>query len=145
MAWATLQQVKDVTGKDVTDEALAVASSVITTYAGADDEAPDGTISGRDLRILRRATAWQAIWMPNQPGHLEHRGVDYSPSTDGASSDRRSQADQDLAPLAQRELKNLSWFGTRAVSLRGRRRPPKGALLTDWLNETSDCWSVPGA
>jgi hypothetical protein len=145
MPWASVQQVKDQTGKDVSVEDLALASSIIDTYAGTDPEMPEASITARDRATLRKATGWQAVWIGKQAGYLEHRGVDYAPSADGASADRKSQADQDLAPLAQREIKNLSWLGTRVVDLRGARRIPKGALMIDFLNESSDYWTVPGA
>jgi hypothetical protein len=144
MPWATIQQVTDQTGKTVDASALALASSIIDTYAGTDPAMPEASITARDRAILRKATAWQAVWIAGQPGYLEHRGVDYSPSADGTSSQRKSQADQDLAPLAQRELKNLSWVGTGVVNLRGGRTVPKGALMTDFLNESSDWWSGDG-
>jgi len=145
MPWATVQQVKDQTGKDVSVEDLALASSVIDTYAGTDPELPEAALTARDRATLRKATGWQAIWIGNQPGLLTHRGVDYAPSADGASADRKSQADQDLAPLAQREIKNLSWMGTRVINLRADRRIPRGALMIDFLNESSDYWTVPDA
>jgi hypothetical protein len=144
MPWATIQQVTDQTGKTVSEEHLALASSIIDTYAGTDPEMPATALSTRDRAILRKATAWQAVWIGSQPGYLEHRGVDYSPSADGTSADRRSQADQDLAPLAQRELKNLSWVGTRVVNVRGGRTHVKGALMIDFMNESSDGGYGPG-
>lgn len=145
MAWLTDEQLSNQTGEHATGPELALASSIITTYSGVDEDMPADAISARDRRILGRATGWQVIWMRNQPGHLTHRQTDYSPSADGTSAQRRSQADQDLAPLAQRELKNLSWNSTRVVDLRGARLIPKGALMTDFLNESSDYWSVPDA
>jgi hypothetical protein len=138
MPWATIQQVQDQTGKTVSAEHLALASSIIDTYAGTDPEMPTTSLTARDRAVLRKATAWQAVWIGSQPGYLEHRGVDYSPTADGTSAQRKSQADQDLAPLAQRELKNLSWVGTRVMDLRGHRSVPKGALMIDFLNESSD-------
>lgn len=145
MAWLTNEQLTAQTGMSATGPELALASSIISTYAGVDEEMPAEALSARDRRILGRAAGWQVIWMRNQPGYFTYRQTDYSPSADGVSSDRRSQADQDLAPLAQRELKNLSWNGTRVISLSGRRQVPKGALVTDFLNESSDYWSVPDA
>ena len=144
MPWATIQQVQDQTGKAVSAEHLALASSIIDTYAGTDPEMPPTSLTARDRATLRKATAWQAVWVGSQPGYLDHRGVDYSPTADGTSAQRKSQADQDLAPLAQRELKNLSWVGTRVMDLRGGRSVPKGALMIDFLNESSDWWSGDG-
>jgi hypothetical protein len=138
MPWATIQQVTDQTGKTVDTADLALASSIIDTYAGTDPEMPEASLTARDRATLRKATAWQAVWIAGQPGYLEHRGVDYSPTADGTSAQRKSQADQDLAPLAQRELKNLSWIGTQVVNLRSQRSVPKGALMIDFLNESSD-------
>jgi hypothetical protein len=138
MPWATVQQVTDQTGQTVTTATLALASGVIDTYAGTDPEMPESAITARDRATLRKATAWQAAWIANQPGYLTHRGVDYSPNADGTSGQRKSQADQDLAPLAQRELKNLSWVGTRVMRVGPGRTHLKGAHMIDFLNESSD-------
>lgn len=135
MSWATIEQVTDQTGVTVDQPALNVASAIIDTYAGVSEDMPEESISARDRGILRKATAWQAAWQGNQPGHVTHRGVDYAPSADGVSSQRRSQAEQDLAPLALRELRNLSWNSSRVRQLRDvRPLYPKGHMI-DFLRD----------
>jgi len=138
--WTTPADVLAITGATVTDEVCALASSIIDTYAGTDyDLMPVDSISARDRRVLAKAAAWQAAWIPGQPGYLSHRGAAQSANVDGTSRTKRSQAEEDLAPLALRELKNLSWVGTRVVDLRPGRLAPKGAMVF-WLSEEYDAY-----
>jgi hypothetical protein len=131
MAWATLDDCEDITGSEpgivpgVTTTAagtLALAHSIVRTHVGR-TEAAANAMTARDLVWLREAVCWQAAWLPGQPGLLQRVGVQ-GVSQDGLSAQYRSHADQLLAPLAQRALKNLSWMGTR--SLRTTTRPARG-------------------
>lgn len=115
MTWATIEQVKAITGRVVTDEALAMASSTIDIYCNR-TEAASGSMGRRDLEWLKRATAYQAIWQPVQAGYDERHAVGRIVQ-DGVEVDWQSQAQQDLAPLAIRSLKNLSWKGSRSVNV----------------------------
>lgn len=146
MSWLTDEELVDQTGHHATGPELALASSVITTYADMPEDLAEDRISARDRKRLARATGWQVIWMKNQPGHLTHRGVDYAPTADGVSGQRKSQAEQDLAPLAARELRNLSWVRSGSRSYRTTRPGyVKGEHMIDFLSETSDYRTVPGA
>lgn len=135
MTWATQIEVKTQTGMDVTEPTLALASAIISTYTGADEEVPEDAITARDRRLLARATGWQAIWLMSKPGLTTERESNQSTSADGTSIQRGAQSDVMLAPLAAREIKNLSWVGTR-TALIPTIQERLGGL--NFLSETSD-------
>jgi len=134
MSWATVEEVKNVTGKDFTEETIALASSIIDTFSGADEDLPSDALSAVDRRHLRRATAWQCFFAV-KPGLIEERENASQVSSDTQSVTREDRADIFLHPLARRELASLSWVGTRTAVL-----PPRAARYaeTNFLNERSD-------
>lgn len=135
MAWATVEQVEAQTGITVTAETLALASAIIDTFSGADEELPEDAISAVDRKWLRKATAWQAVWIPTKPGLITDRENTVSTSSDSQSIQRGDNADALLAPLAKRALMSLSWVGTRTT----RVRPISDARnRQNFLNERSD-------
>jgi len=134
MAWATVEQVRNVTGKDFTEETIALASSIIDTFSGADEELPEDAISGVDRRHLRRATAWQCFFAV-KPGLVEERENASTVTSDTQSITREDRADVFLHPLARRELASLSWIGTRTVLV---PRVDVRSQERNFLNERSD-------
>lgn len=141
-AWATPAQVLAVTGLERDSVACALASSMVSTYAGAYPDMPADSIGQRDRLILTRATSWQAAWLtPSRLASLitEREGA-MDISADGVRVARRMAAEVVLAPLCIREMINLSWIGTSTVIV-----PPVSALRRSWdtinfLNERSDGW-----
>ena len=136
LTWASVAEVSNITGKAVTEETLALASSVISTFSGADVEAPADSITNVDRRHLKRATAWQAVFIPTKPGLTTERENVESVTSDTQAIVRGDRADIILAPLARRELLSLSWVGTRSVLVRGPR--PRSDASRNFLNEESD-------
>jgi hypothetical protein len=135
MPWATVEQVTAQTGVTVTPETLALASSIIDTFSGADEELPEDAISLVDRKHLRRATAWQAAWIPTKPGLVTDRENAETTSSDSQTISRADNADGLLAPLAKRALMSLSWVGTRTAIV----RPVSDATnRRNFLNERSD-------
>lgn len=130
-SWATVGQGLAFTGKTMTTEHLTLASSVITLYAGVTPDMPDDSITTRDRYWLAMATSFQAAWMPNRPGYLEHRETHTSQSADGVSIQREAPSDAMLAPLAARTLKNLSWIGTRSTYVGPAQPGPKGSFMSE--------------
>lgn len=137
LTWATAAEVSAITGKTVSAENVALASSIISTFSGADVEAPAESITAVDRRHLKRATAWQAAWLASKPGLITERESAESITSDTQAITRGSRDDALLAPLAQRELKSLSWVGTRSVIVRGPRATPANM---NFLNEESDVY-----
>jgi len=139
MAWATLEQVIGITGIEVSEETIAQASAMIDTFTGADEEMPEDAISVKDRKHLRKATAWQAIWIPTKPGLLTDRENFKRVSSDTQTVERQDRADGFLAPMARREIMNLSWVGTRSEFVPPRVAAPPNI---DFLNERSDVYGV---
>lgn len=136
MPWATVEQVAAMTGEVVTDTDVTLASAMIDTIAGTSEEMPEDAITPRDRGHLRKATIWQAVWVKGKPGLLTHRESHKSTSADGVAVTRESRTDVYLAPLADRELRNLSWYSTRT-----QWQPPAPRALPaniNFLNEESD-------
>lgn len=139
MAWATLQQVEDVTGVEVTAPQLAAAQSVIEIYANrTSDTDHDATLSARDVNALKQAVSWQAVWQAQQAGY-ETRSAFRQFDQDGLRVAADAQSDIMLAPLAARALRNLSWKGSRTVTISpttvGVGAHPD---LIDYLDESND-------
>lgn len=139
MAWATIQEVADVTGETVTDAHLRIASAMIDTKAGTSEDMPADAITTRDRRILRRATCWQAPWIRDHPGLLTEYSAATQTSASGVTDKRDSLSAVLYAPMAMLELRNLSWFGTRSEPLPA---PRPAHPVVDFLNETSDGYGV---
>jgi hypothetical protein len=138
--WATAADVLAVTGQVRDDETIAIASSMISTYAEVWDDQPETSINEKDRRHLIRATSWQAAWLtPTRVATLvTEREATTSVSADAVRIDRDAPADVMLAPMAQRELKSLSWVGTRSTET-APRAPVYSAWDTrNFLNEASD-------
>lgn len=135
MTWATAEQVTAMTGVTVDTATLATASAMIDTYAGVSEEMPEEAITPRDRMFLRKATIWQATWVSGKPGILTQRESARSTSADSVTITRNGPSDIMLAPLAARELRNLSWYGTRSKFVPSVKRPP---AHLDFLNERSD-------
>jgi len=140
MAWATAAECADVTGVTPDAATLTLAHSTIRAHVNR-SEAAAAAMTVRDLDWLREAVAWQAAWLPYQPGYLARMGAE-SMSQDGLTVKPNTPADLLLAPLAQRALKNLSWMGTRSLRTTSRAtRPAEGGgtqSATAWLNEGAD-------
>lgn len=138
MAWATAEQVEAVTGKEFTAETIALASSMIDTFTGADEEMPEDAITVVDRKHLRRATAWQCFFAV-KPGLLEERENVKDVSSDTQRISRETRADIVLHPLARREIMSLSWVGTYTKIV-----PPvsPSATYVNFLNEGSDSYGV---
>lgn len=123
--FATAEQVQDITGvSGISATSLAVANSIIEMTAGVFADAVEQTdstnpvrqyIADRDLRWLRMAVAWQAVWVDEHPDLLT-RDLTTSESADGQSATWGPDG-QILAPLAKRALRNLSWRGTRSIEI----------------------------
>lgn len=131
--WATVADVLSKTGKTVTEVTVLEAEAVIEIYANR-STAASAAFSPRDLYTLKQAVSFQAAWMPDQPGY--HQRNSYSEvSQDGVNVVYAKEWEINLAPVAARALKNLSWKGTRSTApVRMRTSSRSG----DFLNESDD-------
>ncbi|MCX4232810.1 hypothetical protein [Streptomyces ortus] len=133
--WCSLAEVEAITGKTVTAEQLAAASSVITLYANRNPSAVQG-LRVRDLYWLKQACAWQARWQSQQPGY-DQNSVVSGTNQDTVQVGYESEWNITLAPLAARAMKNLSWKGSRTVRIDG----DDSRRVFDFTNEASDPYS----
>lgn len=116
-AWADVDDVLTYTGEEVDEDTILRAQDIIELFCGTTFLATDN-ISGRNLRCLNRAVAYQAGWMPSRPDLFTHIDVD-TVSQDGASHTPGSVNAALLAPFAARWLRRITW---RHKPLRIRRR-----------------------
>lgn len=137
--WASTDDVLNITGTVVTDTVLNVANSVITVYCNRSEEASAG-MGVRDLYWLTQATAWQAKWVASVPDY----GLQVQHSTlqqDGMSIGHRAEWEINLAPMAARALKNLSWKADRTKRT-PRIEVPIGMGVANFLNEAYDQYDM---
>jgi hypothetical protein len=117
VTWASGSDVVALTGHPADDELLAQAQSLIELVIGRTEDTATAEITARDLDWLRRATAYQAVWMAGQPDLYTRLDVTQL-AQDGMAATFRDGA-LVLSPLAQSALKRLSWGqgGTRSVTV----------------------------
>lgn len=123
--WASVSRVQSITGSTVTEDVLAGAQGVIELYSGRTyaGSSVNGSIRAKDLGWLEKAVAYQAAWMPTQPGYYGKHSVK-EVSQDGAqivyagSTQANNSALIMLAPLAMRALKNVSWMRSRSIKVK---------------------------
>jgi hypothetical protein len=114
-AWATPQQVTDITGATVSDVQLSQAQASIEMFSNR--IYPDADrMRTRDLYWLRMAVAYQAAWMLGQ-FDLHTRMDANQVQQDGivASLDPRAMS---LGPEAKAALQRCSWMRSRTIHVR---------------------------
>jgi hypothetical protein len=112
--WASESDVSDITGIEVSAETVARAQSTIETIVGRmESELSTVNMRSSDLSWLKKAVAYQAAWMSDQPDLFTRSGVEQL-SQDGASV-RPTPDGQTLAPFARKALRRLGWKGTRSI------------------------------
>ncbi|GGW98725.1 hypothetical protein [Streptomyces chartreusis] len=142
-AWATVQQVNNVTGVSVTVQQLAQAQDDIEIFSGrVYEDTP--RIRTRDLYWLGRAVARQAAWAAGQFG-LETRLDATQIQQDQVSSSLKDDG-LVLAPMAARALRRVSWMRSRTVHIRSAVESaslPVGNPLSD-SSDDSFVWAPTG-
>lgn len=114
MAWATTEQVSNITGVAVTDTHVRLAQFNIELFSGVTESYE---LTGRDTRHLRMAVAYQAAWIKGQIDVMTR--TDVSQLTQDEMSLQYANTEAPVcAPLARQCLKRLSWKGTRTSAVR---------------------------
>lgn len=109
MSWATADEVFTITGREATAESLAAAQVIVEIFAGTTEDASDqGLISTRNLRMLKNAVAFEAVWLDSHPDVLDAMDVE-GVSQDGLNATYANANAHLLAPLANRCIERLSW------------------------------------
>lgn len=118
MAWATTTDVATYTGVTVTAAQVEQAQGVIEILADVtEDASDDGLISSKNLRLLKRAVAYQAAWMTQHPDMFTNLDAS-SLSQDQVAATLRHDNALILAPWAKRCIDRLSWRRNRALRIR---------------------------
>ncbi len=120
--WANVTDVAEITGVGVTDAQLRLAQNQVELRVGRTSDATG--IGARDLRWLKRAVAYQAVWAKDQPDLLTRSETDGAVIQDGVHINQTAQAQQ-MAPLAMVALRRLSWRGNRTVSVTSTLAGPR--------------------
>jgi hypothetical protein len=123
MAWADTAYTLEITGVTVTDALVLQAQAVIELFSGVTEAY---AISGRDVRHLRMAVAYQAGWMKGQIDVTTR--TDVSAVTQDQLSLTYANAEAPvLAPLARHAIKRLSWKVSRS-----KRTPRPQDVVQKW-------------
>jgi len=122
--WATPADVAEIAGAEVTDAQIRQAQAVVELRVGRTAEATPH-IRGRDLRWLKQAVAYQAVWMADQPDLFTRSETSGPVIQDGIHISQTPQA-QTMAPLALVALRRLSWRGNRSVHTESTLRTVRG-------------------
>jgi len=120
MAWATVAETLSYTGITPTSAQLAQAQGVIELFADTTVAASDaGSISEKNLRLLKQAVTYQAAWISQHPDAFSSMDTT-SFSQDQVSATMAHANAGILAPLAKRCIDRLSWKRIRPLRI-GRR------------------------
>ncbi len=131
MAWATEDDVVTITAREATEASIALAPTMIEIFSGTTEVASDDNlISSRNLRLLRNAVAFQAVWLDVHPDVVEAMDVQ-GVSQDGLNAQYAYANAHLVAPMAQRCLDRLTW---RRQLMASRA---KGATASDRGNRDS--------
>jgi hypothetical protein len=144
MSWATPAEVMTITRRQVAQDVVDSAQAIIELHVDrTEDDTPE--ISARDLRWLKQAVAWQAAWLPDQPGFTS-RSVVTNVSQESQSTTFAHEQAVVLAPLAIVAIRKLSWRKSRTLlaqplSREDRRRLLKpGELLPEDWDRDDEGW-----
>jgi hypothetical protein len=107
------EQVLSMTNVEVGSELLALAQTMIEAYTGKDEvEIEDAG----DLAILGRATAFQAVYIKDNPSSVLGQAA-LKTITDNTSTTTFLYEEMSpfMSPWSVRVCKKLSWLGSRSV------------------------------
>jgi|SRR6478735_11048522 len=123
-------EIKSRSGKDISQDTLALANSMIETYIGKDEaEVEDSS----DLAVLAKATMFQAIYIDGNDEVLEQAAITAITSNSSTITFASGAMAPHMSPWAVRACKSLSWYGTRSVKVGKILDSPRRRL--GWLYE----------
>lgn len=129
--WATVEDVKNLTGKVITEDERNQAVGTLEIHIGLIESVERPGLTERDRYWLKLALCYQAAWVKAQVDLFERNDV-ANASQDGEAAAFRPDA-HTLGPLARKTIKRLSWRGPRTLNT---LRP--GAARVDVTSEAYD-------
>lgn len=111
--WALPAEAQSITNKPVSQEDLDSAQTVIDLYSNVTPFA-SGSLSDRDIRWLKYAVSWQAVWQGARVGFGEEKDIDQV-TQDGMTYMKGNADAHVLSPIARRALFRLSWNKARTL------------------------------
>lgn len=105
----TSAEIAAATGQSFTDGDVQIAQDLVELFAGADlnTALPEDRFSALDLRRLRFAVQWQAVYLAAHPDLLSRETIKRA-AANGASIEY--DGDNILAPLARRFLNGCTFL-----------------------------------
>jgi len=130
--YTTIEQVKSITGYDVTNETIAMAQYIIESYTGRVEPSVE---DAEDLMLLGRATAFQAAYQKDNDIMVYEQMNVFQTSMFGNSMmfQQGNTTSPWVSPLAMLACHRLSWMRPRSIktgSLYGR--PQRN---NDWVTD----------
>ena len=115
--FVNIQEVKDITNTDVSNDDIRVAQHIIEAFVGRNESEvtnPD------DVSLMAKAVAFQAVYMlDNYDRVYQQVAVKQFAQVDGQMTVDSSMAAPFIAPLAVLTLRRLSWRRSRSVKTGG--------------------------
>ena len=113
-AWATANDVADLTDVEVDAKAVRRAVSTLETITGLIEAVDRPDITDRDRHWLKLMTCYQAAFMADNPDLFSRADVT-SAGQDGESANFRNVDSHLFAPLARKAYRRLSWRSKRIL------------------------------
>lgn len=134
--WATPEDVKTITGADVSEAEVVQAGRSIDQFAKRLYLDKD-RIGARDQYWLQSAVAYQAAWLVANPDVFQRILLDTDGS--GASTTKFGVDGLTLAPFAAKALVNVSWLRSRSLHIRSAA---ENSRWSDFADDDSEVgWS----
>lgn len=111
--FVTVEQVLALTGKEVTQEIVNLAQTMLEIYVGRVDE---DIVDASDRSLMANATAMQAVYMMDNPESiLDQAAVTQNMESDTMVTFDTAKFSPFLSPWAFRACDKLSWNRSRSL------------------------------
>lgn len=111
--FTTIEQVQELTGKDVSQETIIMAQNIIESYIGRDEI--EVTVAN-DRALLGKAVAYQSAYMHDDEAKVfEQMGAQQIMQFGQMITFDAKSHSPWIAPLAVIACKRLSWKGVRSI------------------------------
>lgn len=143
--WATAGDVLALTGLTPSALQLTQANMIIEVFSRRvyTDVMPAGgtpRIGARDLEWMKRAVAFQSVWMAGQPDFFTR--LDVTTITEGRKSIGLKEQTLMVAPMARMALSRVSWQKTRSVHVKSTWQDGMTPISSDPDSAGNDFYQV---